>query len=131
MAGVKTKRAGAAKAPVWTVTDCTECGKVIDQRNRSDRSANGFSNDDKIAERSATATVLRRASHSRGAEFDHLVPEISIEPKRLGRAGHCGWSFIAEEPIKQFCDGFLVGTESQINAHTSVTPAVAASLAQR
>ena len=30
MAGVKAKRAGAAKAPVWTVTDCTECGKVID-----------------------------------------------------------------------------------------------------
>ena len=30
MAGVKTKRAGAAKPPVWTVTDCTECGKVID-----------------------------------------------------------------------------------------------------
>ena len=30
MAGVKTKRAGAAKAPVWTVTDCTECGKLID-----------------------------------------------------------------------------------------------------
>jgi len=30
MAGVKTKRAGAAKAPVWTVTDCTECNKVID-----------------------------------------------------------------------------------------------------
>jgi hypothetical protein len=30
MAGVKAKRNGAAKAPVWTVTDCTECGKVID-----------------------------------------------------------------------------------------------------
>ena len=30
MAGVKAKRAGAAKAPVWTVTNCTECGKVID-----------------------------------------------------------------------------------------------------
>lgn len=30
MAGVKTKRAGAAKPPVWTVTNCTECGKVID-----------------------------------------------------------------------------------------------------
>jgi hypothetical protein len=30
MAGVKTKRAGAAKPPVWTVTHCTECGKLID-----------------------------------------------------------------------------------------------------
>jgi hypothetical protein len=30
MAGVKAKRNGAAKAPVWTVTNCTECGKVID-----------------------------------------------------------------------------------------------------
>ena len=30
MAGVKAKRNGAAKAPVWTVTHCTECGKVID-----------------------------------------------------------------------------------------------------
>ncbi len=30
MAGVKTKRAGAAKPPVWTVTNCTDCGKVID-----------------------------------------------------------------------------------------------------
>ncbi len=30
MAGVKTKRAGAAKPPVWTVTNSTECGKVID-----------------------------------------------------------------------------------------------------
>jgi hypothetical protein len=30
VAGVKAKRNGAAKAPVWTVTDCTECGKVID-----------------------------------------------------------------------------------------------------
>lgn len=30
MAGVKAKRSGAAKAPVWTVTDCTQCGKVID-----------------------------------------------------------------------------------------------------
>jgi hypothetical protein len=104
---------------------------VIDQRNWSDRSTDSFSNDDKIAERSATATILWRASHSRGAEFDHLVPEISIEPERLGRAGHCGWSFIAEEPVKQFCDGFLVGTESQINAHASAAPAVAASLAQR
>ena len=30
MAGVKAKRDGAAKAPVWTVADCSECGKVID-----------------------------------------------------------------------------------------------------
>lgn len=30
MAGVKAQRNGAAKAPVWTVTDCAECGKVID-----------------------------------------------------------------------------------------------------
>ena len=30
MAGVKTKRGGAAKPPVWTVTNCTECAKVID-----------------------------------------------------------------------------------------------------
>lgn len=30
MAGVKTKRAGAAKPPVWTVTACSECGHVID-----------------------------------------------------------------------------------------------------
>jgi len=30
MAGVKTKRAGAAKPPVWTVTNCTDCDKVID-----------------------------------------------------------------------------------------------------
>jgi hypothetical protein len=30
MAGVKTKRGGAAKPPVWTITDCTECGKQID-----------------------------------------------------------------------------------------------------
>jgi hypothetical protein len=30
MAGVKAKRDGAAKAPVWTATDCSECGKVID-----------------------------------------------------------------------------------------------------
>ena len=30
LAGVKTKRAGAAKPPVWTATNCTDCGKVID-----------------------------------------------------------------------------------------------------
>jgi hypothetical protein len=30
VAGVKAKRNGAAKAPVWTVTNCTECGKPID-----------------------------------------------------------------------------------------------------
>jgi hypothetical protein len=30
MAGVKAKRAGVARPPVWTPTDCTECGKLID-----------------------------------------------------------------------------------------------------
>ncbi len=30
MAGVKSKRAGAAKPPVGTVTNCAECGGVID-----------------------------------------------------------------------------------------------------
>jgi len=30
MAGVKAKRNGVARAPVWTLTSCTECGKVID-----------------------------------------------------------------------------------------------------
>ena len=30
MAGVKAKREGAVKAPVWTVTDCSACGKAID-----------------------------------------------------------------------------------------------------
>ena len=30
MAGVKTKRGGAAKPPVWTVTSCTACGTLID-----------------------------------------------------------------------------------------------------
>jgi len=30
MAGVKTKRGGAAKPPVWKVQNCTECHKVID-----------------------------------------------------------------------------------------------------
>lgn len=30
MAGVKAKREGAVKPPVWTVTDCAACGKVID-----------------------------------------------------------------------------------------------------
>jgi hypothetical protein len=30
MAGVKAKREGAVKPPVWTVTDSAACGKVID-----------------------------------------------------------------------------------------------------
>ena len=30
MAGVKAKRDGAARAPVWTLKDCADCGKVID-----------------------------------------------------------------------------------------------------
>jgi hypothetical protein len=30
MAGVKAKRAGVAKPPVWTITSCSECNHVID-----------------------------------------------------------------------------------------------------
>lgn len=30
MAGVKAKRNGVARAPVWTMTSCTECNRVID-----------------------------------------------------------------------------------------------------
>jgi hypothetical protein len=30
MAGVKAKREGVVKPPVWTVTDCSSCSKVID-----------------------------------------------------------------------------------------------------
>ena len=30
MAGIKAKRSGVARAPVWTMTSCTECNKVID-----------------------------------------------------------------------------------------------------
>ena len=30
MAGVKAKRSGVARAPVWTMATCTECNKVID-----------------------------------------------------------------------------------------------------
>jgi len=30
MAGVKAKREGAVKPPVWTVTSCAACGKTID-----------------------------------------------------------------------------------------------------
>jgi hypothetical protein len=30
MAGVKAKRGGPSLRPVWTVTDCSECGQQID-----------------------------------------------------------------------------------------------------
>ena len=30
MAGIKAKRSGVARAPVWTMTSCTECNRVID-----------------------------------------------------------------------------------------------------
>ena len=90
---------------------------MIDKGNGSDGTANGLGNNDEIAERCATATSLDGASHTRGTEFDHLVPKVAIETEWFSSTSHRRWGFIGEEPIEQFGDGFLVGTESQINTH--------------
>ena len=90
---------------------------MVEQWDRGDRLTDGFGHDHEIGQRCAAAADLDGTAHTRCAEFDDLVPQAPVESERFGGASHRWRRFIREEPIEQFSDGFLVGTQSQIDTH--------------